>query len=403
MKKDLAAMDGTTPVSNAKDLSSRSSSGHLSSSSCSIQASYLKLAAPPATPDLGRRKSKASVFNFAVGTTPQPPQPQPRGDGEAEGGDAEDAATLVEEVRGQGDGEAATGRSEVTAAEGDEKAAGGGGGGDSAPAQRKDSIGARVRKMSREVIEVIGFGGGAEPQPRGAPQSLPAIEALRRSGGGGGGGGGGGALEAMGLTLGAACAAPDHVGTQNPQKASQDAVVPAGASDIDSKPNPWARVRSRCGPSSPPTRRLSHAEQYIEEVTSEAVVLPHVREWREPRRPGWPRLAALRLPAAIDGSSSSPLPGSPVPAPPTLASHPSSLTPHPSPLRRAQRLGHTRTRTTRALPLIPSAPPRASVLVPPSKHGSSGPSSWLSSRSRRPRDGRTRPPRTISAEGVLMR
>ena len=392
MKKDLAAMDGTTPVSNAKDLSSRSSSGHLSSSSCSIQASYLKLAAPPATPDLGRRKSRASVFNFAVGTTPQPPQPQPRGDGEAEGGDAEDAATLVEEVRGQGGGDAATGRSEVTAAEGDEKAAGGGGGGDSAPAQRKGSIGTRVRKMSREIV---GFGGGAEMPPRGAaPQSLPPIEALRRSGAVGAGG----ALEAMSLTLGADCAAADHIGTQNPQKGGQDTEAPAGASDSSS---PWARLRG--ARAAAPVRRLSHAEQYIEEVTSEAVVLPHVREWREPRRRGWPRLAALRLPAVIDGSSSSPLPGSPVPAPPTLASHPSSLTPHPSPLRRAQRLGHTRTRTTRALPLIPSAPPRASVPVPPSKHGSSGPSSWLSSRSRRPRDGRTRPPRTISTEGVLMR
>ena len=302
MKKDLAAMDGTA-VSNAKD-------SHLSSSSCSVQASYPKLAARPATPDLGRRKSRASVFNFSVGATPQPPQPQPSRDGEAEGGDAESAVTLArlgqaEVVLGQGGGEEATRRSEATTAEGGEKAVvaatvaaaaaaaaavGGGGGGDSAPAQRKGSIGTRVRKMSREVIEVIGFGGGAEPPPRGAPQSLPAIEALRRSGGGGGGGGGGGALEAMGLTLGAGCAAPDHVGTENPQKGSQDAVVPAGASD--SKPNPWARVRSRCGPSSPPTRRLSHAEQYIEEVTSEAVVPPHVREGSGP----WPRAASPRHP-----------------------------------------------------------------------------------------------------------
>ena len=283
MKKDLADMEGSA-------LSTEKAS-HLSSSSCSIQASYPKLVAGPATPDLGRRKSRASVFNFSVGTTPQPPQPQPRRDGEAEGGEdeggeAESAATLARlgkanVVRGQGGGDAATRRSEAsTAAEGGEKVAvaaavaavaGGGGGGDSAPAQRKGSVGARVRKMSREVI---GFGGGGEPPPRVAPQSLPAIEALRRSGRGGGGG----ALEAMGLTLGADCAAPDHVGTQNPQRGAQDAEVPSGASDSSSPSNPWARVRSRCGPSASPLRRLSHAEKYIEEVTSEAVVLPHVRE-----------------------------------------------------------------------------------------------------------------------------
>ena len=320
MKKDLAAMDGTTPVSNAKDLSSRSSSGHLSSSSCSIQASYLKLAAPPATPDLGRRKSRASVFNFAVGTTPQPPQPQPRGDAEAEGGDAEDAATLVEVVRGQGGGDAATGRSEVTAAEGDEKAAGGGGGGDSAPAQRKGSIGTRVRKMSREIT---GFGGGGEIPPRGAaPQSLPPIEALRRSGAVGAGG----ALEAMSLTLGAECAAADHIGTQ---KGSQDTEAPAGASDSSS---PWARLRG--ARAAAPVRRLSHAEQYIEEVTSEAVVLPHVREGRGGSLGAGGGLAsppsASPLPLTRAAHPLSLAHPSPHPRPSPLTPHLSPLTPHPS-------------------------------------------------------------------------
>jgi len=319
MKKDLAAMDGAAPP-NARE-------AHLSASSCSIQASYPKLAPRPPTPDAGRRKS---VFNFAVGTTSQPAQPQPPHDGEAKGSDAEGAAARLgpdEMARGEGGGEAATGRSEAATAEGGEKAAAvvaaaatavAGGGGDSAPVQRKGSIGTRVRKMSRELI---GLGGGAEPTPRGAPQSLPSMEALRRSGAGGAGG----ALEAMALTLGAAGAASDHLGTQDSSEGGQDAEVAAAASEA--KPNPWARVRSHCGPQ----RRLSHAEQYIEEVTSEVVVPRRVREGTGPR-PRLARLATLGLAAIIEGSTLSlnlAQPGSHIPS--LLTPRPSPLAPSPSP------------------------------------------------------------------------
>ena len=328
MKKDLAAMDGSAPP-NARE-------AHLSASSCSIQASYPKLAPCPPTAD-GQRKS---VYNFAVGTTSQPPQPQPPHDGEAKGGDAEGAAARLgpaEMARGEVGGEAATGRSEAATAEGGEKAAVvaaaavvAGGGGDSAPAQRKGSIGTRVRKMSRELI---GLGGGAEPTPRGAPQSLSSMEALRRSGAGGAGG----ALEAMALTLGAAAAASDHLSTQDSPEGSQDAEVPAAASEA--KPNPWARVRSHCGPQ----RRLSHAEQYIEEVTSEVVVPRRVREGTGPRA-RLARLATLGLAAIFEGSTPSPQlgsvwlahplapPRSPPHRPSSLIPHSSSLAPHPSPL-----------------------------------------------------------------------
>ena len=317
MKKDLAAMDGAAPP-NARE-------AHLSASSCSIQASYPKLAPRPPTPDAGRRKS---VFNFAVGTTSQPAQPQPPHDGEAKGSDAEGAAARLcsdEMARGEGGGEAATGRSEAATAEGGEKAAAvvaaaaavAGGGGDSAPVQRKGSIGTRVRKMSRELI---GLGGGAEPTPRGASQSLPSMEALRRSGAGAAGG----ALEAMALTLGAAGAASDHLGTQDSPEGGQDAEVAAAASEA--KPNPWARVRSHCGPQ----RRLSHAEQYIEEVTSEVVVPRRVREGTGPR-PRLACLATLGLAAIIEGSTPSlnlAQPGSHIPS--LLTPRHSPLAPSPS-------------------------------------------------------------------------
>ena len=168
--------------------------------------------------------------------------------------------------------------------------------------------------MSRELI---GLGGGAEPTPRGAPQSLPAMEALRRSGAGAAGG----ALEAMALTLGAAGAASDHLGTQDSPEGGQDAEVAAAASEA--KPNPWARVRSHCGPQ----RRLSHAEQYIEEVTSEVVVPRRVRKGTGPR-PRLACLATLGLAAIIEGSTPSlnlAQPGSHIPS--LLIPRP-----HPSPL-----------------------------------------------------------------------